>query len=49
VRWVDRRDKDASEHISYFYEKSEQDVLRKFFYNRREQDYSVRVEMNPIS
>ena len=49
VRWKDRRDSDGVEHVSYFYEKSEQDVLRKFFYNRREQDYTVRVEMNPLS
>lgn len=49
VRWVDRRDKGGTEHVSYFYEKSEQDVLRKFFYNRREQDYTVKVEMNPLS
>lgn len=49
VRWLDKREKDDQEHVSYFYEKSEKDVLRKFFYNRREQDYAVMVEMNPLS
>lgn len=49
VHWRDKREKDGAEHVSYFYEKSERDVLRKFFYNRREQDYTVRVEMNPLS
>lgn len=49
VRWVDKHDKTATEHVSYFYENSEQDVLRKFFYNRREQDYTVKLEMNPLS
>ncbi len=49
VRWVDKREPDGAEHVSYFYERSEQDVLRKFFYNRREQDYTVRVEMNPMA
>ncbi len=49
VHWVDKREKDGQEHLSYFYEKSEQDVLRKFFYNRREQDYTIRVELNPMA
>ena len=49
VRWMDKREENPTEHVSYFYEKSEQDVLLKFFYNRREQDYTVRVEMNPLS
>jgi hypothetical protein len=49
VRWKDRRDSNGEEHVSYFYEKSEQDVLRNFSHNRRGQDYTVRVEMNPLS
>jgi hypothetical protein len=49
VRWVDIRDKDAAEHVSYFYEKNEQEVLRKFFYNRKEKDFRINLELNPLS
>lgn len=49
VRWVDRREPEGTEHVSYFYENSEQEVLRKFFYNRNQKDYTVKVELNPLS
>lgn len=49
VRWRDSRDKDPTEHVSYFYENNEQDVLRKFFYNRKEKDFKISVELNPLS
>jgi len=49
VKWVDRNNPSRQEHTSYFYETSEQAVRQKFFYNRREEDYTVSVERNPIS
>lgn len=49
VKWIDRNDKSQTEHISYFYENSEDDVRKKFFYNRREEDFLISVEMNPLS
>jgi hypothetical protein len=49
VKWTDRADPKQEEHTSYFYESSEQAVRQKFFYNRREEDYIVSVERNPIS
>lgn len=49
VKWVDRKDPDKKEHISYFYEASESDVRKKFFYNKREEDFLISVEKNPMS
>ena len=49
VKWVDRNDADRSEHVSYFYEASESDVRKKFFYNKREEDYLITIEKNPLS
>ena len=49
VSWVDRNDIDKTEHVSYFYEASEEDVRSKFFYNKREEDYLISIEKNPLS
>lgn len=49
VKWVDRKDPKKDEHVSYFYETSESDVRKKFFYNKREEDYLITVEKNPLS
>ena len=49
VKWVDRTEVNKTEHVSYFYEASEGDVRKKFFYNRREQDYLITIEKNPLS
>ena len=49
VKWVDRNDADKNEHVSYFYEASETDVRKKFFYNKREEDFLITVEKNPLS
>jgi hypothetical protein len=49
VKWVDRTEADKTEHVSYFYEANEDDVREKFFYNRREQDYLITIEQNPLS
>ena len=49
VKWINRKDENRTEHISYFYEHSESDVRRKFFYNRREEDFLITVEKNPLS
>jgi hypothetical protein len=49
VNWVSRSDIDKTEHVSYFYEASEEDVRSKFFYNKREEDYLISIEKNPLS
>ena len=49
VKWIDRNDASKSEHVSYFYEFSETDVRKKFFYNKREEDYLITIEKNPLS
>lgn len=49
VKWIDRNDPIKEEHTSYFYENSETEVRRKFFYNRKEEDYLITVEKNPMS
>ncbi len=49
VKWIDRHDSERHEHVSYFYESSERDVRKKFFYNKREEDYLITVEKNPLS
>lgn len=49
VKWIDRNDQSKEEHTSYFYETSEREVRRKFFYNRKEEDYLISVEKNPLS
>lgn len=49
VKWVDRKDAERSEHVSYFYEAAESDVRKKFFYNKREEDYLITIEKNPLS
>lgn len=49
VKWVDRTEAEKTEHVSYFYEACEEDVRKKFFYNRREKDYLITIEKNPIS
>lgn len=49
VKWVDRNDSEKIEHVSYFYEASETDVRKKFFYNKREEEYLITIEKNPLS
>lgn len=49
VSWIDRADPKKAEHVSYFYEASEADVRKKFFYNKREEDYLISIEQNPLS
>ncbi len=49
VKWIDRNDSDKIEHVSYFYESSEREVRKKFFYNRREEDFLVTIEKNPMA
>jgi hypothetical protein len=49
VSWADRLDPKKIEHVSYFYEASEADVRKKFFYNKREEDYRISIERNPLS
>lgn len=49
VKWIDRKGDNKTEHVSYFYEHSEEDVRKKFFYNKREEDYLISIELNPIS
>lgn len=49
VKWIDRNDPDKHEHISYFYEASESDVRKKFFYNKREEEFLITIEKNPLS
>lgn len=49
VKWIDRNDSDKKEYVSYFYEPSEREVRKKFFYNRREEDYLVTIEKNPMA
>ena len=41
---------DTEQHISYFWEKSEEDVINKFFYNKdTPDDYVISIRLNPIS
>ncbi|MCF8275887.1 MAG: hypothetical protein K9J17_04055 [Flavobacteriales bacterium] len=49
VKWIDRNDSTKEEHVSYFYETSQRDVRKKFFYNRREEDFMITIEKNPLS
>lgn len=49
VKWINRTEADKEEHVSYFYEASETDVRKKFFYNKREEDFLITVEKNPLS
>jgi len=49
VKWIDRKDPGKTEHVSYFYENSEREVRKKFFYNRREEDYLITIEKNPMA
>ena len=49
VKWVHRNDANKEEHVSYFYENDEAAVRSKFFYNRKEQDFLISIEMNPIA
>lgn len=49
VKWVERNDKERKEHVSYFYEASQKDVREKFFYNRKEEDFLITIEKNPLS
>lgn len=49
VKWIDRNEPNREEHISYFYEASEADVRQKFFYNRKESDFLITIEKNPLS
>jgi len=49
VKWVNRNDNDHQEHVSYFYEASQADVREKFFYNRKEDDFLITIEKNPMS
>jgi hypothetical protein len=37
------------EHTSHYFETSEEEVMRKFFYNKTKSDYSVRIVLNPLS
>jgi hypothetical protein len=49
VKWVDRNDREKKEHVSYFFESSQTAVREKFFYNRREEDFLITIEKNPLS
>lgn len=49
VKWIDRNDDAKQEYVSYFYENSEREVRKKFFYNRREEDYLITIEKNPMA
>lgn len=49
VKWRSLKAQDEKEHISYFFEYSESDVLKKFFYNKNEADFAVSISLNPIS
>ncbi|MFM1877071.1 MAG: hypothetical protein RL266_2808 [Bacteroidota bacterium] len=49
VNWIDREDPSRTEHTSYFYEATEADVRQKFFYNKKEEDYLITIEKNPLS
>lgn len=49
VKWIDRNEANKEEHVSYFYEASESDVRKKFFYNRKEADFLITIEKNPLS
>ena len=49
VKWIDRNEESKTEQVSYFYDASEDDVRKKFFYNKREEDYLISIERNPLS
>lgn len=49
VTWTDLSDPSKTKHVSYFYEAAEADVRQKFFYNKREADYRISIERNPLS
>ena len=40
---------EGEEHISYFWENSEMDVINKFFYDKDPDDYVIKVELKPLS
>jgi hypothetical protein len=39
----------GDEHVSYFWENSEDDVRSKFFFDKNPTDYTIRVELMPMS
>ena len=49
VKWINRKEADRQEHVSYFYEATEEDVRRKFFYNKKEEDFLITIAKNPLS
>ncbi len=49
VKWKNLNDVNAEEQISYFYEYSEDDVKRKFFYNKRQEDFEISITLNPVA
>lgn len=49
VKWINKKEDNQPEHVSYFYEHTEEDVRKKFFYNRSEKDYRISIELNPLS
>lgn len=48
VQWRNLRSDDRP-HISYYYEVSEEEVRRKFFFNRKMEDFEVRITLNPMA
>lgn len=49
VKWRNLKDSKEAEHVSYFFEYSESDVLKKFFYNKNEADFTVSISLNPMA
>jgi hypothetical protein len=43
-------DGEIEQHVSYFWEKNEEDVINKFFYNKdNPDDYVIDITLNPLS
>ncbi len=49
VKWKNLKNPKSEEHTSYFFEFSEADVLRKFFYNKNEADFAVTISLNTMA
>lgn len=49
VIWKNTKEADAKEQVSHFFEYSEADVKKKFFYNKRQEDYDFSIQQNPES
>lgn len=49
VYWRSKVDANSAEKSSYFFEYSEAEVRRKFFYNKKEEDFDIRIVQNPMA